>query len=75
MRKDPLLVRVEWVIVLKLDAKDFSAIEKKTQEDSNLHEPVHEDVSPHCAVDDHCVTTFWASVFHNTFTRWLSSQC
>lgn len=75
MRKNPLLVGVEWVIVLKLDAKDFFTIEKKTQEDANLHESVHKDVSPHCAVDDHRVTTFRASVFHNTFTRWLSSQC
>lgn len=53
MRKDPLLVRIEWVIVLKLNAKNFSAIKEKTQQDANLHEAVHKDVSPHCAVDNH----------------------
>ncbi len=75
MRSNPFLVGVEWVTVLKLDAKDFSTVEKQTKKDANLHESVHKDVSPHCAVDYHGVTTFGTSVFHNAFTRWLSSQC
>ena len=71
---NPLRVGVERIAVLVLDSKELLAVEKKGKEHTNLLDAVHENVSPHCAIDDHGVSAFWVSVFYNTFTRWLGSQ-
>ena len=49
---DPVSIRIEWVILLVLDAEEAPAIEEETQENADLHEAVHQNVSPHSSVDD-----------------------
>ena len=71
---NPVSIRVERIIRLVVNAKESATVEEKGEEDTDLQEAVHQYIAPHSTVDDHCLTVFRHSAFHDASIRRLSSE-
>ena len=65
MLSNPGSIRVEWIVSLELDSEQRASIEEESEKDANLKQALHQDVSPHSSIDDHCVAALRVTTLHN----------
>ena len=74
MRSNPISVRIERIALIVLDSEELASLEEKAEKYADLHDAVHENIAPHCAVYDHGFTALRQTSFDDSLVRRLSSQ-